>query len=882
MTYDMGSKTKGEGEVMGVGSKIWSVSLMSGLGVVIALSLMLAMELPPSAEATGDANEESCPIATESSPGFRPFSANCRAFELVTPPYKEGGVVIHEPAAISSDGSHVIIGSAAEFSGAGNYWLDESRNDDATVYELVRGQDGWSSTALTPPSSESSSSGFPHSKFPHSTFMAVSAESFSTTLWSAATSAELRYNEAIFLRTGVGESEFHLIGPGVPPTLNGEPIEKSDEDLFFVGASHDLRHVIFGIQSFEELEMDEHHGHTNIWPGDTTNKGGQSLYEYVYASAPDAEPTLVGVRNEGPLDGQPLNEGAELISKCGTELGSGRQGSAYNAVSSSGEAIFFTASKCQGGPEANELYVRVGGRRTIAISEPAVPAGECTGTEPCVDAATQSAVFEGASENGECVFFLSEQPLVNGAPAEGMKLYEERLKGMNPGETPTIAEVIDLSNQNAKGTDPEVQGVARVAEDGERVYFVAKAALAGENGEKQSPESGADNLYVFEPGSTQEGGHRTAFVGTLLRPGEEASLEVEESAEESTVVQRADEAGRRAKEEAVDGGVREAEAEEIESEVFSEEYSRLQGAFGPMGTREEDKSLWQQQDVRPVQATPQNGEVVVFLSSAHLIEHEADESTVPQLFEYDAATESLAHVSPGEDGDIRTFDDAPQIPRQTFDIDRPTEPETGLTISETGSKIFFTSRAQLASQARPGATNVYVYENGSVYLVSNGDDAAVYQDHSPAVTLFGVDPSGQDAFFTTVDQLVPQDGETQMALYDARENGGFPAPSLESGCSGEICRGASGAGPQSPAPGSASQSGGDNLAPTVATTSSREARLIKAQELANALKACKALHRRRRRAVCEAHARRAYAARRRAVARQTWRARHRATRGGHR
>lgn len=859
------------------GWRVPSASFAGSLSVAVVVSLITVMGMAPSAAASGDADEASCPFETEVSPGFRSFLPDCRAFELVTPPYKEGGVVLAEPAAIAGDGSHVIVGSPAAFAGAGNYWLDENRNNNAAVYELTRTLGGWQPTTLNPPSSASSASGFPHSKYPHSAFMAVSPENFETSLWGAASSMELQYNEDVYLRTGDGESEFHLVGAGASLAVAGEPITTAKEDLSFAGSSHNLRHMVFAIEAFKSEEIAAHHGRSNLWPGDITKEGDKSLYEYVYTGGPDAEPALVGVRNNGPLRGEPgLNEGAEVISECGTELGAGTEGSAYNAVSASGEAVFFTAIECPGGggPAVNELYARIGGERTIAISEPAVPVGECTDTEPCVGAAKQSAVFDGASENGERVFFLSAQPLVNGAPAEGMKLYEERLEGTEPENT-KVAEVIDVSNGDAGGVVPDVRGVARIARNGERVYFVAQGLLAGENHEKRTPEPGADNLYVYEPDADDPAIYHTVFVATLLTPGEEAILEAEEAAEAPIVEQRAREAGERAKQEALRRGVGEDEAKEIETEVFEEEaLIRLPGTFGPSGSLEVDKSVWRKRDRRPVQATS-NGQFIVFPSSARLTD--GDESTVPQLFEYDAAAESLARVSIGSggssDGNVDTFAEAPYIPKQSFveGIDRYTELETGLAISEDGSKIFFTSRAQLAPQAQPGATNVYEYEHGSVYLVSNGDDTATV-NQVPAVQLFGINSginspvssSGQNVFFTTVDQLVPQDGETQMALYDAREYGGFPAPSLEPGCLGETCRGESGAGPQIQAPGSAGQAGGGNLTPVTPAgpPGKKTTRPTAAQKLAGALRACRAAHARKRRASCEAKARRAYAARR--------------------
>ena len=98
-----------------------------------------------------------------------------------------------------------------------------------------------------------------------------------------------------------------------------------NEQLDFAGGSADLKETVFSIQATGEAALVAHHGHSDLWPGDTTHREGRSLYEYQYDGLPAAEPILVGVKNEGPLG---KNTEADPISNCGTELGSGRGGSA--------------------------------------------------------------------------------------------------------------------------------------------------------------------------------------------------------------------------------------------------------------------------------------------------------------------------------------------------------------------------------------------------------------------------------------------------------------------------------------------------------------------------------------------------------------------------
>jgi hypothetical protein len=833
------------------------------VAVVVAAVVLVA---PVPALAAGDASQASCPFETESSPGFRTYLPDCRAYELVTPPYKEGGVLEAEPAAISLDGERVITGVLGTFAGSGNDWYQGNRNPDVAVYEFARTAEGWQPTALTPPATQ----------YPHSAIQAASAaDDLQTTLWSLGTTT-LQFNEDIYLREPRGT--FAKVGPGVAPEVSGLELEHAEQELNLVGASADLTHSVLSIEARAQ------EGHSNLWPGDTTKQEAYSLYEYVRTG--NVAPTLVGVSDGSTVVGGVTLPAGQVISRCGTELGSGvPEGSfsggrdTYNAVSQDGETVFFTAHAstvgspaCDGPgePAVNELYARIEQSKTVAISEPSLPAGECTSPEPCFGATPKEAIFQGASEDGERVFFLSEQPLVNGAPTTGVKLYEARLEGS------TVSQLVDVSADPTSGQSPAVQGVVRVSENGERVYFVAKGVLSGEDKvagrepKEAEPEAGADNLYVYEPDPAHPGTYYTVFVARMLttpeskllatpEESEESTLRTEESAEESRVDALAEERAERAGEEAVSHG---GSFGEVYGEVEAREKEQLKGTLGPAGTLAQDTMVWGVADNRPAQATA-DGRFLLFSSSANLTPD--DHSKVPQLFEYDALTEKLTRVSIGQgasfgdDGNVSTFREAAHISTQLFfKRDLPTGESFGAALAGDGSRVFFTSAARLAPQAVSGDTNVYEYREGNVYLVSDGHDASLYSN-SPTVHLFGIDPSGRDAFFVTADPLVPEDGETQEALYDAREAGGFPAPLVSAGCTGETCRGAAGATPQLQLPGSAGQLAGGNVASPPPPPVSKPAvkPLTRAQKLAKALKACKKKPKRLRLS-CERQARKSY------------------------
>jgi hypothetical protein len=829
------------------------VAGLPGLGV---LAVILALTAAPAALASGDANEAFCPTTTESSPGFRTYLPDCRAYELAVAPQKNGAVVLEGVAApntISEDGNHVVMSAGGAFSGADNEWYETDRNANLVAYALTREGTGWKTEPLTPPATE----------FSYSTLLATSASpELTPTLWGAQTTTT-RLNENIYMRSASGE--FRLVGPGFAPDLAGEALEQSTYELEFAGASQDLQHSVFSIEAFPSGTSEaRYHGHSNLWPGDTTQPLGRSLYEYDYTGEPLPEPSLVGVKNHGHLAD---NAEAELVSECSTSLGSAVltagsiPGSTFNAVSNTGETVFFSAEQCSGGPKVDEVYARKAGAETVAISEPAKEdCEECDTSEVAQLApapAGRGATFEGASQDGTKVFFLTEQELLPHNP--GKNLYEYDFDGA-PGHR-----VIAVSHL-ASGEAAEVEGVARVAEEGSRVYFVAKGVLAGENVERRSPEPGADNLYVIE---TNTG--TTTFVATLLNPSEEVSIgeaEVKEGQmlearifegfeQKDAVVEHAQERGEITPEQAKE------QLTKIEETVKQElaELTIHLGSAGPTGTLEEDRKVWAPSDERPVQSTA-DGQYLVFSSSARLTS-QVEGKAVPHLFEYDAVSGRLVEVSPDPVGvkheQEETFENAAKLPTPLYaNRALPTAPDHQRAVSEDGSRVLFTSGAPLTAQAVPGATSVYEYRGGSVYLISDGMDASK-SGETPAVQLSGIDPSGSDAFFVTSDELVPQDSEGQDTLFDAREGGGFPGPVAPGACFGEGCRGPSVPAIEQASPGSTSLSGSGNTgSPPKSGAIAKPKALTRAEKLARALKVCSAKKNRRRRALCENQAHRKY------------------------
>jgi hypothetical protein len=125
-------------------------------------------------------------------------------------------------------------------------------------------------------------------------------------------------------------------------------------------------------------------------------------------------------------------------------------------------------------------------------------------------------------------------------------------------------------------------------------------------------------------------------------------------------------------------------------------------------------------------------------------------------------------------------------------------------ISDDGEHVFFQTSDALVAADVNGLSDVYEYRDGNVALISTG--TSKYDSGIQVAT-----PDGKDVFFTTRDSLVGQDidgGSTDV--YDARVEGGFPAPVPPSPCEGENCQGKAAAPPAFVGPATASNNGKGN------------------------------------------------------------------------
>ncbi len=667
---------------------------------------------------------------------------DCRAYELVSPSAKNGWVL----NVVSANGSHAILSSLGGFTGS---------NQTAVVsfYDSERTPAGWVTSPFVEPT------GLAPPVPSYAEYLGLESQDLTKGLFVYALASTLVPGENNLYVWNLPDGMPIEVGPAFSQAgLKSNPVPFVRE-MSPPSASGDLKHVLFEVPGTPSSSSIDY-----LWPGDSTvpNPNGSgfiSLYEYEYtgpAKSSPIVPMMVG-----------LDDNDRQISQCGTSLGFPSNGlfdnlysadETYNAISSESSAedsrVFFTAAACTGGigygPSADQLYARINGgnsneSHTTAISRPTTGlAGDCMAcnvdepiggtTEGSVG---EGAIFQGASEDGDRVFFLTSHALLKSDGDGTTDLYMYDFRG------PPHEKIIQVSAGGIGDTTPGkgalVQGVARISGDGSHVYFVAQGVLTTVgNSVGDQAQIGANNLYVYERDGRYPAGH-IAFVGAL------------------------------------DSG---------------------------------DHEDWQQKDFRPVDTTP-DGHFLVFTSRADLTRD--DTSSVPQVFEYDAEAETLVRVSIGDNGfnnNGNTSIYEATIAHPSYYVNANPGPQL-TSVSDNGAIVVFQSSAALTSRAIVGFPNMYEYHGGVVSLLSDGQDRTTGQGGFPSVSLVGMDDTGANVFITTADQLVEQDGDTTLDVYDARIGGGFSPPTTP-GCSGDACQGALASIPGFSDPSSTTQVAGEN------------------------------------------------------------------------
>ncbi len=724
-----------------------------------------------------------------------------RAWELVSPPDKHGGYI--RPLINEDDVQVSAEGSAFTFLSEQSL-LAEAHG--ASVFDQVlarRTSSGWSdedvATPHDAPPGQGIGDGQEYRLFSPTLSLALIQPFGSFTALSPEATERTPY-----IRDNASGSYRPMVtSANVPPgtKFGGDAAEAySPPPVDVVGTTPDLSHVVLSAE------------HVALTATATPDSDG--LYEWS-----GGELQLVSVVPEAE-EGE-LVEGSLLL---------GDRLDARHAISDDGSRIFWQGEIAISEHEQKHLYVRdtVKDHETT-LKLDTVQSGTGEGNpEPN---------FQIASADGSTVFFTDPQRLTEGAGEAGKDdLYECEMTETSGAPACTLT---DLTPAPEVGESADLRqeppAVLGASEDGSYIYFVAKGVLAANENEatKEKATLGAENVYMLH----NTGTHRTtSFIASL-------SSHDEENAERS----------------------------------FTSRVSP-------------------------------SGRYLAFMSDRSLTGYDNNDanSSEPdeEVFLYDAEAAGgrgrliCASCNPTGARPIGTFEvgpGAPSLPAVTNLVDSPgtwqltwlaanvpTEEywANGLEaryqpryLSNSG-RLFFNSADALVPQDGNGQWDVYEYEpagvgtctgesetfdetaDGCLNLISSGGS-------SQESAFLGASETGGDVFFLTAARLTPQDTDEQFDIYDAHECSLSPcvAPSTASvsaTCTeGESCRPGSVAeqvGFGSPA--SATLSGLGNFAPL---TAKKPKSLMRAEDLAKALKACRRKPKKKRPA-CEKQARRVYGA----------------------
>jgi hypothetical protein len=525
--------------------------------------------------------------------------------------------------------------------------------------------------------------------------------------------------------------------------------------VFAVNASANGSHVLFA--SASALTPGAHEGESEPQYGENIyDSVGGSLYQVNVLPEGSPEPAPFAWLGGPPYD-------AKYSEKNDISPNS------YNAVSADGSRIFWTSVSPGGehGYTINSLYVR---ENDTQLQSPLGPHGECeVAGDACtvqVDAGEAQCVGEGmctgggghfwtATADGSAVFFTDGHRLTADSTAE-------------PGTEPAEPDLYEYEVATGRLTDltvdvgghADVQGVIGASENGEYVYFAANGVLAeNENSSGEKAQAGQTNFYVRHGGVT-----------TFIAPYQPFGIGM--------------------------------------TALYSENFGDL--AWAP-GNR--------------IAGVAPDGQAMVFESRQSLTGYANNEAV--EVFVYEASTGRLSCASCDPAGVSPTgIENGAALPVPGNALINAAE-YMQRWISANGSRVFFDSLQSLVPQDTNGALDVYEWERaasgsepnntcstssesystangGCVYLLSGGQsaDGSYFAD---------ADAEGDNVFFTSRGKLTPQAGDENVAMYDARVDGGFPELSTE--CSGTGCQGVPPAPPIFATPSSVTYAGVGNFEP---------------------------------------------------------------------
>jgi DNA-binding beta-propeller fold protein YncE len=683
------------------------------------------------------------------------YLPDCRAYEMVSPPDKNGGAVGRGGVAQAAPD-----GQALTFNGA--IFADPEGGPGTSQYLAERGAEGWSTHSINAPRTstellDGESFGPRYKALSEDLCSGWLLQDTNLALVEGAPAGVPGLYRRAGLRAGCEGGGYQLLTTVSPPGY--DPKTSRWYWLNPQGFSADGEVSVFRAPA--ALTEDACQAPTEAGPQ------GSGIFQ-VYLSregTPGVAPRLVSVLPSGQA---PCSH-----STVGTAYGdtSSFEDSIHHAVSENGSRIYWTVTQSTkptsntgaapgGGP--GHLYIRINATQPqSALSK----AGKCTeAAKACTYPVSEEAeALSGTSESG----FLA-------AAADGSVAYFST--GIAPDED--LYEY-DLAKALAKEAAVsliagKVRGILGASEDGSRLYLVSEEDL------DEGASAGEPNLYLYERGAG------FSFIATLGEPSDTRisfSSLTGASAIEITPVMRLSRVspdGTHAAFVAADPALAASIAGYDNTDAASGRPARevyLYDAAAEGGEGELVCASCNPSGARPAARLTEKG------------------NSNPDTRIYSAATLSgwITAMHPGN----ALSADGQRLFFESFEA---------LVLRDTNGAADVYQWQEAASKDQcleeQGGELYVPASEGCLSLISSGTGAT-------DSTLIDASPSGDDAFILTDASLLPQDSGLADA-YDVRVGGGFAQPVLAPACEGEACQSPP-APPDDPTPASASFEGAGNV-----------------------------------------------------------------------
>jgi hypothetical protein len=449
------------------------------------------------------------------------------------------------------------------------------------------------------------------------------------------------------------------------------------------------------------------------------------------------------------------------------EAGVGGRSNTYNAVSDDGSRVFFTATSKTGNDSGNQaVFVRIDGTETLDVSQSPL-------------AQTAHAIYQGATPDGSRVYFTANAGLTAESNAAGRDLYECHI--VEGGSGPKC-ELTDLSvnsepggvaeagaRTSLEGGSPsglEVSALVGLADDGSRVYFIARGQLLPGRGRSLAANEAAKSysLYAYEAASGT-----VEYVGAV-REGRHNEIPYVTTGNPETYTSRASADGR---------------------------YLLFESRENLTGYESGDRPMAYLYD-----AEAANGEGTLVCVSCR-------QDGKPTLSPDPLIGPSLRPLTYSG----RT---------------NPHHQPQSLVLRDGKPLVFFRSLDGLASGGVEGEWGLYEWAHSQVFNVASDLPGAVAPDGTgPTLSFLGASADGTDLYFLDPAALNWENPDARRSVWDARVGGGFPEPAPTFGCDPTAegsCQGQGAPPPSTPSAGTATFSGPGNVKPNKSKKKQRKAR----------------------------------------------------------